>query len=91
MRDGGGEGGGAYREAARAGSAGEDGVLWGFHGWCSREFAYRASVTSPLAPAPAILDLEYLPARIYGIMGTILMVNRTGVEVACDSASSELP
>lgn len=27
----------------------EDGVLWGFHGWCSREFAYRASVTSPLA------------------------------------------
>jgi len=32
----------------------------------------------PLSPAPAILDLEYLSARIYGIMGTILMVNRTG-------------
>lgn len=32
----------------------------------------------PLSPAPAILDLEYLPARIYGIMGTILMVNRMG-------------
>lgn len=30
----------------------------------------------PLSPAPAILDLEYLSARIYGIMGTILMVNR---------------
>lgn len=30
-----------------------------------------------LSPAPAILDLEYLLARIYGIMGTILMVNRT--------------
>lgn len=32
----------------------------------------------PLSLAPAILDLEYLLARIYGIMGTILMVNRTG-------------
>lgn len=32
----------------------------------------------PLSPAQAILDLEYLPAWIYGIMGTILMVNRTG-------------
>lgn len=33
----------------------------------------------PLSSASAILDLEYLPARIYRIMGTILMVNRTGV------------
>jgi len=39
----GGAGGGRKRDRQ------EDGVLWGFHGWCSREFAYRASVTSPLA------------------------------------------
>ncbi|CAL1686337.1 unnamed protein product [Lasius platythorax] len=39
----------------------KDGVLWGFHGWCSREFAYRASVTSPLAPAPGHSRLGISP------------------------------
>lgn len=40
---------GGRGQRAAAGDRAEDGVLWGFHGWCSREFAYRASVTSPLA------------------------------------------
>lgn len=39
----------------------KDGVLWGFHGWCSRKFAYRASVTSPLAPAPGHSRLGISP------------------------------
>lgn len=41
---------GALARSSRAAEGGgRDGVLWGFHGRCSREFAYRASVTSPLA------------------------------------------
>lgn len=50
----------------------------GFSRVVHAEICIQSICHQPLSPAPAILDLEYLPARIYGIMGTILMVNRTG-------------
>lgn len=69
-------------------------MLWGFHGWCSREFAYRASVTSPLAPAPGHSRLGISPGADLRDNGDHSYGKSDGgggeEGFACDSAPSHL-
>lgn len=70
----------------------KDGVLWGFHGWCSRKFAYRASVTSPLAPAPGHSRLGISPGADLRDNGDHSYGKSDGGRgrFACDSVPSHL-